>query len=234
MLHSRIASLTRRIRDKKLRRKVIEFLERTEIEIGGKKYTALAVDVSPAAQRRHHAYEGGYLEHVVSTANIASALCDSVEEVYHGRVDRDLVLAGILLHDALKPYTYSIDKCGNYESTRLADYLDHLSLATAELIRTGFPLELVHIVAAHYGEYGPVRPRTVEALVCHIADLADSRLNGEVLSAAAYLTRKATGEEFPRMNSKEAFEIVRSKALEGWEGVSRTVEKMKRRTGRKT
>jgi 7,8-dihydroneopterin 2',3'-cyclic phosphate phosphodiesterase len=234
MLHLRIASLTQRIRDKKLRQKVTELLEKTEIEIGGKKYTPLPVGISPAAQRRHHAYEGGYVEHVVSTANIAMALCDSVEEVYHGKVNRDLVLAGILLHDALKPYTYSINECGNYEATQLANYLDHLSLATAELIRTDFPIELVHIVAAHYGEYGPVRPRTVEALVCHLADLADSRLNGEVLSAAAYLTRKATGEELQNMNSKEAFEIVRSKALEGWKGVSETVGSLKRRRGRKT
>ena len=234
MLHPKIASLTRRIHDKKLRKKVTELLEKTEIEIGGKKYTSLPLDISPAAQTRHHAYEGGYIEHVVSTANIALALGDSVEDVYHGKINRDLVLAGILLHDALKPFTYSIDECGNYESTRLADYLDHLSLATAELIRQDFSLELVHIVAAHYGDYGPVRPRTVEALVCHLADLTDSRLNGQVLSAAAYLTRKATGEELRRMNSKEAFEIVRSKALEGWEGVSRRVESIERSRVRKT
>jgi 7,8-dihydroneopterin 2',3'-cyclic phosphate phosphodiesterase len=234
MFHPKMALLTRRIHDRKLRAKVTELLEKTEIEIGGEKYTSLPLNVSPAAQTRHHAYEGGYIEHVVSTANIALALCDSVENVYHGKIDRDLVLAGILLHDVLKPFTYSIDECGNYESTRLADYLDHLSLATAELIRMGFPLELVHIVAAHYGDYGPVRPRTLEALVCHLADLADSRLNGEVLSAAAYLTRKATGEELYRMNSKEAFEIVRSKALEGWEGVSRSVESIRRGRVRKT
>ncbi len=234
MLHPRIASLTRRIRDKKIRRKVITLLEKTELEIGGEKYASLPLDVSPAAQARHHAYSGGYIEHVVSTANIAMALCDSVEEVYHGKISRDLVMAGVLLHDALKPFTYSINECGNYESTRLADYLDHLSLATAELVRMDFPLELIHIVAAHYGNYGPVRPRTLEALVVHLADLTDSRLNGEVLSAAAYLSRKATGEELPRMDSKEAFEIVRSKALEGWKGVSKTVENTKRQRLRKT
>jgi 7,8-dihydroneopterin 2',3'-cyclic phosphate phosphodiesterase len=107
--------------------------------------------------------------------------------------------------------------------------MDHLSIATAELVRRGFPIEIVHVVAAHHGEYGPIRPKTVEALICHLADFADSRLNGEVLSAAAYLTRRATGQELRAMTSKEAFEIVNSKALEGWEGATKTVEKLLRK-----
>ena len=107
--------------------------------------------------------------------------------------------------------------------------MDHLSLVISELVRRGFPLELVHVVAAHHGDYGPIRPHTIEALICHLADLTDSRLNGEVLSAASYLTRKATGEELSGLTSKEAFEIVHSKAVEGWEGVAKTVEKIKRK-----
>jgi hypothetical protein len=139
-----------------------------------------------------------------------------------------------LLHDVFKVVTYVERENGGYDSTRLADYLDHLSLATAELVRRGFPLEVVHIVSAHHGAYGPVRPRTVEALICHLADLADSRLNGEVLSAAAYLSRRAVGEELFGMNSKEAFEIVRSKALGGWKGVTTTLgEIMRKRKSRR-
>jgi hypothetical protein len=88
---------------------------------------------------------------------------------------------------------------------------------------------LVHIVAAHHGEYGPIRPRTLEALICHLADFADSRLNGEVLSAAAYLTRRVAGQELFGMTSKEAFEIVHSKSVEGWEGVGKTVERLRRK-----
>jgi hypothetical protein len=51
-------------------------------------------------------------------------------------------------------------------------------------------------------------------------------LNGQVLDAAGWLTKKATGEYLERLNSKEAFEIVRSKATEGWEGVGKAVEKI--------
>jgi 23S rRNA maturation-related 3'-5' exoribonuclease YhaM len=87
-------------------------------------------------------------------------------------------------------------------------------------------LELVHIVAAHHGSYGPIRPHTIEALICHLADLADSRLNSEILSAASYLARNAVGQELFEMNSKEAFEIVRSKAIGGWGDVAKTIEKI--------
>jgi 7,8-dihydroneopterin 2',3'-cyclic phosphate phosphodiesterase len=107
--------------------------------------------------------------------------------------------------------------------------MDHLSLATSELTRRGFPLELIHIVSSHHGEYGPIRPHTLEALICNLADFADSRLNGEVLNAASYLSRRATGEDLFGLTSKEAFEIVHSKAVEGIEGVAKTVEKIKQK-----
>ena len=169
------------------------------------------------------------MEHVVSTANLAIAMCKSVEKVYRGKVNRDFVIAGVLLHDVFKPATYIVKENGSYGSSRLADYLDHLSLVTSELVRRGFPLELIHVVSAHHGDYGPIRPHTVEALICHLADLMDSRLNGKVLNAAAYLTRIAVGEELRGLTSKEAFEIVHSKAVEGWEGVAKALEKIKRR-----
>jgi 7,8-dihydroneopterin 2',3'-cyclic phosphate phosphodiesterase len=229
MLHPKLKALADKIRDKKLRKKVIEVLENPTFQINGEKHSALPLDVSPAGLSHHHCYPGGYIEHVVSTANLALAMCNSVENVYHGKVNRDLVIAGVLLHDIFKPATYVLNENGSYSSSRLADYLDHLSLAIAELVRRDFPLELVHVVSAHHGDYGPIGPHTVEALICHLADLMDSRLNGKVLSAATYLTRKTVGEELHGLTSKEAFEIVHSKALEGWEGVIKTVDKIKRK-----
>jgi len=114
---------------------------------------------------------------------------------------------------------------GTYGATPLAERLDHLTLIVSETVRRGFPLNLIHIVCAHHGgEAGPIWPRTVEALVCHLADITDSRLNGEMLRAARYLSREATGEELDRLTSKEAFEIVHSKVVEGWDGVKKAVE----------
>jgi putative nucleotidyltransferase with HDIG domain len=229
MLHRKLKALADKIRDKKLRRKVTELMKNPTFEINGKKYSGLPLGVSPAGLSHHHCYPGGYVEHVVSTASLALAMCNSVEKVYHGKVNRDLVIAGVLLHDIFKPATYTVNENGSYSSTRLADYMDHLSLVISELVRRNFPLELAHIVSAHHGDYGPIRPHTVEALICHLADLMDSRLNGQVLSAASHLTRKAVGQELRGLTSKEAFEIVHSKAVEGWGGVAKTVEKIKRK-----
>jgi len=229
MLHPKLKTITDQIRDKSLRKKVIELLENPTFEINGKKYSGLPLEASPAGLSHHHCYPGGYIEHVVSTANIANAMCNSVERVYRGKVNRDLVITGILLHDIFKPVTYVANENGSYSSTYLADYMDHLSLVISELVRRGFPLEVVHVVSAHHGNYGPIRPHTIEALICHLADLMDSRLNGEVLNAAAYLTRKAVGKELLGLTSKEAFEIVHSKNAEGWEGVAKTVKKIKRK-----
>jgi putative nucleotidyltransferase with HDIG domain len=235
LLNPKLKALAYKIRDEKLRTKVVELLENPVFEVNGKTYSGLSLDISPAGLSHHHCYPGGFIEHVVSTTNLALALCNSVEKVYHGKVNRDLVIAGVLLHDIFKPVTYSVNEDGSYSSTSLADYMDHLSLVISELVRRGFPLELIHVVSAHHGDYGPIRPHTVEALICHLADLLDSRLNGEVLNAAAYLTRKAVGEELQRLNSKEAFEIINSKISEGWNGVAKTIGKIKqKRKARKT
>jgi 7,8-dihydroneopterin 2',3'-cyclic phosphate phosphodiesterase len=229
VLNAQLKKLVNKIIDKQLRKKIADLLENPTFEVDGRVYSGMPLEVAPAGRSHHHCYPGGYVEHVVSASNIALALCDSVEEIYHGKVNRDLVVAGMLVHDVFKPPTYTVNKNGSYGSAPLADALDHLSIAVTELVRRRFPLQLVHIVAAHHGEYGPTRPRTIEALICHLADLTDSRLNGEVLNAAAYLTRRTTGQERYGMTSKEAFEIVHSKAVEGWKGVDEALERISRR-----
>jgi 7,8-dihydroneopterin 2',3'-cyclic phosphate phosphodiesterase len=170
------------------------------------------------------------MEHVTSSTYIALTLCDVVKKVYHGNVNRDLVVAGVVLHDIFKPLTYVAKENGTYGLTPLAERLDHLTLIVAELIKKGFPLDLVHIVAAHMGwQYSPIGPRTAEALIVHLSDMADSKLNGEVLRAAQFLSREAAGVELEQLTAKEAFEIVKAKTTKGWDGVRKTIEKIRRR-----
>ncbi len=229
-MHPQLDKLINKINDETLRKKVAHFLENPTIEIGGKVYTGMPLDISPAGMSRHHSYPGGFIEHVVSTTEIVLSLCNVVERVYSGKVDRDLVVSGAILHDIFKPLTYQVEENGTYESTPLAERLDHLTLIVSEMVRRGFPLDLIHIVCAHHGgEAGPIWPRTIEALVCHLADVTDSRLNGEVLRAARYLSREATGEVIDIVSSKEAFEVVNSKVIGGWDGVKKTVEGIRRR-----
>jgi 7,8-dihydroneopterin 2',3'-cyclic phosphate phosphodiesterase len=229
-LHPQLEKLVNKIRDETLREKVTRFLENPVIEIGGKVYRGMSLEVSPAGKSRHHSYPGGFIEHVVATTEIALNLCTIIESVYHGKVDRDMVVSGTILHDIFKPLTYQAEENDTYRSTPLAERLDHLTLIVSEMIRRDFPLDLVHIVCAHHGgQAGPMWPRTVEALVCHLADVTDSRLNGEVLRAARYLSREATGEELDIVSSKEAFEVVHSKVVGGWDKVKKTVEKIRRK-----
>ena len=227
MLNPKLKELAEKISDTELREKVLEFLEKPSFMLNGKVYSGPSFDVSPGGLAYHHRYEGGYLEHVLGSAKLAFTLCDIVEQIYQNKINRDYVTAGILLHDIFKPVTYMITEGGEFAMSQLADYLDHISLATAELVRRDFPKEVIHIVAAHYGAHGVVKPRTIEALICHLADDVDSQLNGQVINAARSLTQRATNEQITKINSKEAFEIVHSKATEGWNGVKKTVEKIK-------
>jgi putative nucleotidyltransferase with HDIG domain len=229
-LNPQLEKLVNKIKDEPLREKVTHFLENPTIEIGDKIYTGMPLDSSPAGISHHHSYPGGFIEHIVSTTEIALNLCNILKRVYHGKVDKDLVVSGAILHDIFKPLTYRMEENGTYTSTSLAERLDHLTLIVSEMIRRKFPIDLIHIVCAHHGgQAGPIWPRTIEALVCHLADVTDSRLNGEVLRAARYLSREATEEELDIISSKEAFEVVHSKVVGGWDGVKKTVEKIRRK-----
>ncbi len=63
----------------------------------------------------------------------------------------------------------------------------------------------------------------------HLADDADSQLNGQVLDAAWYLTRKVTGEPLGKLTFKEAFEIIAAKTSGGWDDVRRAVDRINER-----
>jgi len=229
-MHPPLKMVVDKIGDRSLREKVAAFIENPTIEIQGKVYSGLPLDESPAGVSHHHSYPGGFIEHVSSTIDIALKLCDVIKKVYHGKVNRDLVVAGVVLHDIFKPLTYVARENGTYGITPLAERLDHLTLIVSELVRRGFPLNLVHIVASHMGwQHSPIGPRTAEALVVHLADMADSRLNGEVLRAAQFLSRESTGIELERLTAKEAFEIVNAKTTQGWEGVRKTIERIRQR-----
>ncbi len=218
-----------KIKDEELREKVQSIIEDVSVKIGDRIYRGVGIEESPASISHHHNYPGGLMEHTLSTVEIALALCKCIERIYHGRVNRDLVISGVILHDLYKTLTYSEGE-EKYHMSPLGERLDHLSLLVSKMIQEGFPLDLIHIVSAHHGEAGPVRPRTVEALICHLADYIDSQLIGEVLKAARYLIKDFTGESIDRITAKEAFEIISSR-VEGEDALLRKIEEIKDRKG---
>lgn len=214
-----------RIRNKTLRAKVFQLLENPTIKIGGKTFSRLPIEKSPASIRHHHNYAGGFIEHTVALYELCMSFSRIVSNVYECKVNNDLILCGVLLHDIYKTATY-VERGERYVMSDLAERVDHLTLASAELIRRGFPLDVVHIVVASHGrEYGPMGPMTVEALICHLADYSEAKLNGDVLSAARFMIREITGEEPQVINGKEAFAIVTAKTEKGWNGVRNYLSK---------
>lgn len=206
------------IKDPELREKVKAILREQKVLLTGQPFS---LEESPGGRSHHHAYPGGLVQHTLATTRLALALCDLVEQVYGGEVNRDVVIAAALLHDIMKAPCYAERENGTYMLSPLGERLDHVTLAVEELARRGFPLEVLHAVAAHHAEHGPISPKTIEALIVHIADQADSKLNGEVLRAARFLLREATGQEPARLTHEHAFRIVVIKAREGWDGVRR-------------
>jgi len=136
----------------------------------------------PAAQVIHHAYRGGFLEHIVKMAEVGA----SVAKAYGANAD--LVLAGVILHDIGKLQELWYEG-GSIGYTREGNLVGHIALGLLVVRETasgvsGFPLELrtllEHLVLSHHGsrEHGsPVEPKTIEAFMLAAVDELDARLN---------------------------------------------------------
>lgn len=209
------------IEDMDLQESVREFLRDPPGELDA---PSLPLEVCPAGAYQHHSYNGGLLEHTVSVVRVSLTLCDLVEDYYGGEVDRDVVLAGAVLHDLMKCYCYELGEDGGFRTSDYGGRVDHLTLMVGELMRRGFPMDVVHVVAGHHGDVGGTKPRSLEALIVSLADQADSDLNGKLLRAAEYLLRRV-GVSRPIVGSgAKAVKVVGVKDREGWDGLRRLVE----------
>ena len=138
----------------------------------------------PAAQRMHHAERSGLLHHTTDMLHLARNLL----EVYPW-LNRDLLLAGVIIHDLGKIDEMKSDKTGNVtDYTRDGQLLGHLVRGITNLNRaaekagvTGEVLVLLeHMLLSHHGEseYGsPKPPMFPEAEALHWIDILDARMN---------------------------------------------------------
>ena len=136
----------------------------------------------PAAQTIHHAYRGGFLEHITKMAEVGALVAKS-----YG-ADEDLVLTGVVLHDIGKLQELAYEG-GTGSYTRDGNLVGHIALGLMLVRETingisGFPIELraqvEHLVASHHGtrEYGsPVEPKSIEAFILASVDELDARIN---------------------------------------------------------
>ena len=138
---------------------------------------------APAAKKMHHAYIGGLLEHTLSMALLA----DRIAGHYSG-VDRDLLLAGAILHDIGKirefNYKYSIDYSD--EGRLLSHIVIGIMMLDEKLEEVeDFPQDqavlLRHMIISHHGtrEFGsPEPPKTIEAVLLNYIDEIDAKVKG--------------------------------------------------------
>lgn len=135
---------------------------------------------APAAKSVHHAWIGGLIEHVLSLcalARFASA---------HYKLDGDLVLTGVILHDIGKIHELEFSRAVRYgDQGQLLGHIEiGTQMVTAQIAKmSNFPPRLrdliVHMILSHHGqlEFGsPKVPVFQEALLLHLLDNMDSKM----------------------------------------------------------
>lgn len=137
----------------------------------------------PAAEKIHHGYVGGLLEHVWEMWQLAQPFL----RLYKG-LDRDLFFAGLFLHDIGKLEELEIQGATIIRTTpgRLVAHIGQGLLMVDRLVQNleGFPVDLrdklYHLILSHQGELefgSPIKPQMLEGLVLNMVDMNSADMN---------------------------------------------------------
>lgn len=177
-LSKQVAELLRSLGDRHLRALAERFLADDQLMA---KFAR-----APAAIKHHHAYVGGLLEHVAKLMQIV----DRIKDLYP-KVDRDLLLLGVFLHDLGKVDELDADPVPAYTDRgqlvghmviaceMLDDKIRELGSTAGEVFPEEKALRLKHMIVSHHGtlEFGsPKVPMTLEALALHYLDSLDAKM----------------------------------------------------------
>ncbi|MBN2260446.1 MAG: HD domain-containing protein [Clostridiales bacterium] len=136
----------------------------------------------PAAKSNHHSIHAGLMYHILRMLKTGEKLAD----VYP--VNRDLLYAGIILHDIEKINEMNADEMGIVEDyTRDGQLLGHIiqGIIKIELVAKDLNIDeekyklLQHMILSHHyePEFGsPKRPMIPEAELLHYIDMIDARM----------------------------------------------------------
>jgi 3'-5' exoribonuclease len=136
---------------------------------------------APAAMMMHHAFLGGLLEHVVSLLGLMEGVA-----LHYPELDRDMLIAGIVLHDVGKTDELTYGRGIGY--TTEGELLGHIAIGQAIVRRKidaipGFPgplaVAIEHLILSHHGslEFGsPKLPQFREAVALNFLDDMDSKM----------------------------------------------------------
>ncbi len=141
---------------------------------------------APAAQSFHHAFLGGLLEHTLNAVEVADAVCP-----FYPGLNRDMVVAGIFLHDIAKTWELTYDMAFGYSDggqlvghiVKAAMWVDDYRRRAEARLGEPVPQILVdvlqHIILSHHGEHefgSPKLPMTPEAIIVHMVENMDAKL----------------------------------------------------------
>ena len=165
---------------------------------------------APAAMNFHHAFVGGLLEHTLNAMEVADAVCK-----FYPKLSRDLVVAGIFLHDLAKTWELSYENAFSYTDggqlvghiVKGAIWVEQKAEHAEKILGEKIPRQLIdvmqHIILSHHGEpeFGAARvPSTPEAIAVHVIENLDAKL-----MMALSLTRGEGGAESNWTDWQKAF-----------------------------
>ena len=144
--------------------------------------------VCPAAMSVHHAFLGGLLMHTVSMMQLANKICDQYESMGFHIINRDLLVAGAMLHDIGKIIEFDRSEQGLVtDYSKKGQLMGHAVIGAEIVDRVGHSEgaeeekidALKHLVLSHHGkaELGAVMaPKCIEAELLSMIDNMDSRV----------------------------------------------------------
>jgi 3'-5' exoribonuclease len=148
---------------------------------------------APAAKSMHHAWLGGLLEHTLTLVQIADAICP-----LYPKVNRDVVLLGLFLHDLAKTRELVYDRTFGYSDRgeligHIVDGAIMLHDKSQAVMRdrgirfpNGFITVLQHIIISHHAEpeFGAAKvPMTPEAILIALIDNLDAKTTMSLAAA---------------------------------------------------
>jgi 7,8-dihydroneopterin 2',3'-cyclic phosphate phosphodiesterase len=161
--------LANKIKDEKLRKKVIDFIKNPNLTHEDfKKYGKNSVkEVRVLFSTPYGTALRDVYTHTLALTNICIRVTEEIKKFYGMELNLDHLIAASLLHDLMKIYEWKME---DNQPKHTGITLDHSFLAVAELYKRDFPEGVIHIIASHFGESGPTPPRTPEAFLFHHLD----------------------------------------------------------------
>ncbi len=144
-----------------------------------------AFRTAPAAAKLHHAYLGGLLEHTLTLMQIADKICP-----LYPRINRDIVLLGLFLHDLGKTRELVFDRTFGYSdrgelighlvegAIMLHDKAQQMMREQGQRLPAGALTVLQHIIISHHEkpEFGACKiPASPEAVMVSLIDNLDAK-----------------------------------------------------------